>query len=138
MTRMKLWAGLAILFGAGVVTGTVGTSVYGDTVGASRTERGPAAQHDRIMKQLAQKLSLTAAQRSEIEPIVTRAHLAILELRFSHQAEIEDILARGMTDIKARLSTEQQSELDRMYAGLERRWAISRAYLDTQRKGAAQ
>jgi hypothetical protein len=133
---MKLWAGLAILFGAGVVTGTVGTSVYGDTVGASRTERGPAAQHDRIMKQLAQKLSLTAAQRSEIEPIVTRAHLAILELRFSHQAEIEDILAKGMTDIKVRLSTEQQSELDRMYAGLERRWATSRAYLDIQRKGA--
>ncbi len=86
-----------------------------------------------MMKRLTQELSLTAEQQTEIEPIVTRAHVALLEVRFAHQTEIEQILARGMTDIKTKLSPTQQSELDRMYKGLERRWQVSRDYLEAQK-----
>jgi hypothetical protein len=99
-----------------------------------RGERGPAAQHERIMKRLTQELSLTAQQQREIEPIVSRTHVAILELRFSHQAEIEQILARGMAELKEKLSATQQPELDRMYAGLEQRWQVSREYLTAQKQ----
>jgi hypothetical protein len=137
MSRAKLWVGLAVLFGAGVATGIVGSSFYDEAMRASRGERGPAAQHERIMKRLTQELSLTPQQRSEIEPVVTRAHTAILELRFAHQAEIEDILAKGMVDIKAKLSPEQQSALDNMYAGLQRRWRVSRSYLEAQKRSPA-
>jgi len=99
-----------------------------------RGDRGPAARHERIMKRLTQELSLTAQQQTEIDPIVTWAHVAILELRFSHQPEIEDILAKGMTDIKAKLSSAQQTELDRMYAELQQRWQTSRDYLAAKKK----
>jgi hypothetical protein len=137
MSRTKLWVGLALLFGAGVVTGVVGTSFYEEAQRTSRAERGPAAQHERIMKRLTQELSLTPQQRSELEPVVMRAHTAILGLRFAHQAEIEEILAKGMADIKAKLSREQQLALDNMYAGLERRWQVSRSYLEAQKRGTA-
>jgi len=86
------------------------------------------------MKRLTQELSLTSQQQSEIDPIVRRAHVAILELRFSHQAEVEQILKTGMAELKEKLSSTQQPELDRMYAGLEQRWQLSREYLAEQKQ----
>jgi hypothetical protein len=134
MSRVKLWAGLIVLFAAGVLTGIVGTCFYHDSERMHRGDRSPAAQHERIMKRLTQELSLTAQQQTEIDPIVTRAHVAILELRFSHQADIEQILARGMAELKTKLSPAQQAELDKMYAGLQQRWQVSRGYLDAKKK----
>jgi hypothetical protein len=87
-----------------------------------------------MMKRLTEGLSLTAQQQAEIEPIVSRAHVALLELRFAHQAEIQQILTKGMADLKTKLSPSQQPELDRMYQGLERRWQNSRAYLEAQKR----
>jgi hypothetical protein len=136
MSRLKLWVGMIVLFGAGMATGSVGTSLYADAEWVHRGERGPAAQYERIMKRLTQGLSLTTRQQLEIEPIVSRAHVAILDLRFSHQGEIERILSEGMADIKGKLSSEQQSELDKMYAGLQQRWQLSRDYLEAHKNGA--
>jgi hypothetical protein len=132
---MKLWVGLVILFGAGVLTGVVGLYIDSERTHRADRERGPVAQHERIMKRLTQELSLSTQQQAEIEPIVTRAHLAILELRFSHQAEVEQILATGMAELKEKLSPTQQSELDKMYAGLQQRWHNSRNYLEAKKKG---
>jgi hypothetical protein len=85
------------------------------------------------MKRLTQDLSLTAQQQADIEPIVTRAHVALLELRFAHQAEVEQILSRGMAELSAKLSPDQKVGLERMYKGLERRWRVSREYLETEK-----
>ena len=133
-SRRKLWAGLIILFGAGALTGIVAGYVYSHAERTTRSEQGPAAHHERIMKRLTQDLSLTEQQQSEIEPIVTRAHVAVLELRFAHQAEVEQILAKGMTEIKTKLSTSQQTGLDKMYKELEQRWQASRHYLAAQKQ----
>jgi hypothetical protein len=137
MSRAKLWVGLIVLFGAGLLSGIAGTYFYHAYEREHRGERGPAAQHELIMKRLTHELALTAEQRADIEPIVTRAHVAILELRFAHQAEIEDILTRGMADLKAKLSSEQQTRLDGMYARLQQRWKKSREYLDKSKKSLA-
>jgi Spy/CpxP family protein refolding chaperone len=134
-SRLKLWGGLIVLFCAGALGGAVAGSMFlhAEPTG-SRGEHGPAAHHDRMMKRLTEGLSLTAQQQAEIEPIVSRAHVALLELRFAHQAEVEQILTRGMADLKAKLSPAQQPELDRMYQGLERRWQSSRDYLEAQKR----
>ena len=138
MSRLRLWVGLIVLFGAGALTGIVATCLFMDFERTHRGERGPAAQHERIMKRLTQELSLTPQQQTQIEPIVSRAHVAILELRFSHQAEIEQILATGMAALKEKLSATQQPQLDKMYAGLQQRWQVSREYLDAQKKMLSQ
>ncbi|HEY7440852.1 MAG TPA: hypothetical protein VH701_00430 [Vicinamibacterales bacterium] len=135
MSRSTLWAGLAVLFGAGVLTGVVSAALYADSERTHRGAHGPAAQHERIMNRLAQQLSLTAEQRAEVEPIVTRTHVAVLALRFSHQPEVEQILTRGMMELKEKLSAEQRSELDRMYARLQQRWQVSKDYLETHGRG---
>jgi uncharacterized coiled-coil protein SlyX len=134
MTPGKLWGALAVLFCAGALTGIAGTTLYHQHEQEQRSERGPAAKHDRIMKRLTQELSLTPAQQADIEPMVSRAHVEILELRFSHQPEVEQALTKGVTEIKTKLSAEQQAKLDELYAKLQRRWQVSRDYLQTTRE----
>ncbi len=134
MTPGKLWGALVVLFVAGALTGIAGTTLYHQYEQEHRWERGPAAKHERIMKRLTHELSLTPAQQADIEPIVSRAHVEILQLRFSHQPEVEQALTQGMAEIKTKLSAEQQAKLDELYAKLQRRWQISRDYLQTTRE----
>jgi hypothetical protein len=136
-SRLKLWGGLIVLFCAGALSGVVVDSLFLCGERTSRGDYGPSAHHERIMKRLTQDLSLTVQQQAEIDPIVTRAHVALLELRFAHQAEVEQILARGMAELSAKLSPAQQPELDRMYKGLERRWRVSRDYLEAEKRKLA-
>ena len=133
-SRLKLWGGLIVLFCAGALGGAVADSMFLHAEPTTSREHGPAAHHEKMMKRLTEGLSLTAQQQAEIEPIVSRAHVALLELRFAHQTEVEQILARGVADLKTKLSPAQQPELDRMYKGLERRWQASRDYLEEQKR----
>lgn len=137
MSRLKLWGGLIVLFGAGALSGVVADSMFLHAEPTPRDDHGPAARHERIMKRLTEGLALTAQQQAEIEPIVSRAHVSLLELRFAHQSEVERILARGIGELNGKLSPAQQTELDRMYKGLEQRWQVSRDYLEAQKRKLA-
>jgi len=125
--------GLMSRFVAGLLCGVAGTSVYHTYEREQHRDGGVAAQHERIMSRLTHELGLMAQQRADIEPIVMRTHVAILELRFTHQAEIEEILSEGLADLKGHLSREQQTHLGQLYAGLQRRWTKSRDYLAATR-----
>ena len=129
MTPGKLWGGLVVLFLAGALTGIAGTTLYHQYEQERRWERGPAAKQERIMKRLVHELALTPAQQAEVEPIVRRTHVEILKLRFLLQPELEQALTQGMAEMKTKLSAQQQEQLDILYAKLQRRWQVSRDYL---------
>jgi hypothetical protein len=129
MAPGKLWGGLVVLFLAGALMGIAGATLYHQYEQEHRWERGPAAKHERIMKRLTHELALTPAQQADIEPIVSRTHVEILQLRFSHQPEVEQALTQGIAEIRTKLSAEQPIELDELYAKLQRRWQVSRDYL---------
>lgn len=129
MSRFTLWSGLIVLFLSGALTGAVGTSLYYQYEEEHRWDKGPAGRQERIMKRLAQELSLGASQLAEIEPIVKRAHLEIVEVRVRHQPDIDRILGHGMEELKTKLSPEQQAKLDGLHAQLQRRWQLNRDYL---------
>jgi hypothetical protein len=131
MVSGKLCGGLVVLFIAGALTGIAGTTLYHQYEQEYRWERGPAAKHERIMKRLTHELTLTPAQQADIEPMISRTHVEILQLRFAHQPEVEQALTQGMAEIKTKLSGEQQEKLDGLYAKLQRRWQVSRDYLHT-------
>ncbi|HSL04737.1 MAG TPA: hypothetical protein VK901_14515 [Nitrospiraceae bacterium] len=134
MVSGKLWGGLIVLFIAGALTGIAGTTLYHQYEQEHRWERGPAAKHERIMKRLTHELALTPAQQADIEPMISRTHVEILQLRFAHQPEVEQALTQGMTEIKTKLSVEQQEKLDGLYVKLQRRWQISRDYLQANQE----
>ncbi|HEX9742788.1 MAG TPA: hypothetical protein VGA17_08370 [Nitrospiraceae bacterium] len=135
MTPGKVWGGLIVLFLAGMLTGIGGMTLYHQYEQERRWERGPAAKQERVMKLLTRELSLSPAQQADIEPIVGRSHVEILELRFSHHPEVEQTLAKRIAEIKTKLSAEQQTQLDGLYAKLQRRWQISLDYLASAKKG---
>ena len=129
MSRFTLWSGLIVLFFSGAMTGALGTSLYYQYEDEHRWDRGPAARQERIMKRLAQELALTPSQQAEIEPMVKRAHLEILQVRIRHQPDIDRIFGQGLQELKAKLSPEQQTKLDGLHAQLQRRWQLNRDYL---------
>ena len=53
----------------------------------------------------------------------------VLRLRVQHQPDVDHILAVGMEELKAKLSSEQQSQLDGLHAQLQRRWRLTREYV---------
>ena len=134
MTPGKLWGALVVLFCAGALMGIAGTTLYHQYEQEHQWDGGPAAKYERIMKRLTHELALTPAQQTDIEPIISRTHVEILQLRFSHQPEVEQALTQGMAEIKTKLSAKQQEELDGLYAKLQRRWQVSRDYLQTTRE----
>ena len=134
MISGKLWGGLVVLFLAGALIGIAGATLYYQYEQEHQWERGPAAKHERIMKRLTHELALTPAQQADIEPIISRTHVEILQLRFLHQPEVEQALTQGVAEIKTKLSTEQQKELDGLYAKLQRRWQVSRDYMQTSQE----
>ena len=129
MSRFTLWSGLIVLFLSGALTGVVGTSLYYQYEEAHRWDKGPAGRQERIMKRLAQDLSLGATQLAEIEPIVKRAHLEVVQVRVRHQPDIDRIFGQGMEELKTKLSSEPQAKRDVLYAQLQRRWQLNRDYL---------
>jgi hypothetical protein len=131
MQSGKLWGGLIVLFIAGTLTGIAGATLYHQYEQEHRWERGPVAKHERIMNRLTHELALTPAQQADIEPMISRTHVEILQMRFAHQPEVEQALTQGMAEIKTKLSVEQQEKLDGLYAKLQRRWQVSRDYLHT-------
>ncbi|TKS63315.1 MAG: hypothetical protein EWM73_01584 [Nitrospira sp.] len=131
MVSGKVWGGLVVLFLAGALTGIAGTTLYHQYEQDHQGDRGSTAKHERIMKRLTHELALTPAQQADIEPMISRTHVAILQLRFAHQPEVEQVLTHGMAEIKATLSVEQQAKLDGLYANLQRRWQASRDYVHT-------
>ena len=100
MTPGKLWGALVVLFCAGALMGIAGTTLYHQYEQEHQWDRGPAAKHERIMKRLTHELALTPAQQTDIEPIISRTHVEILQLRFSHQPEVEQALTQGMAEIR--------------------------------------
>jgi hypothetical protein len=136
MTQHRLWIGLSVLFLAGIVTGAAGATLYWQYEQDRRSEQGPAAKQERLMKKLIQDLSLDQAQQATIRPIVERTHKNLLRLRFRHQPEVEQILMQGMADIKASLSPEQRTKLDGLYARLQGRWNKSRDFVSAADGGA--
>lgn len=129
MSRVILLTGLLVLFLAGALMGAVGTSLYYQYQDEHRSDRGPAARQERIMKRLTEELALSPSQQAEIEPIVHRAHLEILRLRVQHQPDIDRILEQGMGILQGKLSPEQQAKLAGLHAQLQRRWDLTRDYV---------
>lgn len=129
MSRVRLWTGLIVLFCAGALMGAVGTSLYYQYEDEHRWDRGPVGRQERIMKRLTQELALSSSQQAELEPIVARAHLEMLRLRVQHQPDVDRILAAGLEEVKPRLSSDQLARLDGLHTQLQRRWGMTREYV---------
>lgn len=124
MTKTRLWAGITLVFLSGLIIGAVGTGLYIKKTITGVLHEGPPAVKKIIVKRLDKELDLTGNQKPEIEKIVSEAQSRLLTLRLQHQPEIEEIIESGISQMKTKLSKEQQLRLDKIHERLRKNWHI--------------
>ncbi|MGV8073002.1 MAG: hypothetical protein AB2L11_00345 [Syntrophobacteraceae bacterium] len=122
MKKVKLWAGLLILFISGVATGAVGSWVIAERHTMDMLSRGRFEFHRIVAKKLTRELGLDEVQRERITGILCQTHKEMRELRRRHRPEADQIMQRGIDSMKAGLSPEQQTKLDAFYERERGRW----------------
>lgn len=122
MTKTRLWAGITLVFLSGLIIGAVGTGLYIRKTITGVLNEGPPAVKKIIVKRLDKELDLTSNQKPEIEKIVSEAQSRLLTLRLQHQPEIEEIIESGISQMKTKLSKEQQLRLDKIHERLRKNW----------------
>jgi TRAP-type C4-dicarboxylate transport system substrate-binding protein len=97
-----------------------------------RADSGLARFKPRVIRHLSQVLHLTPEQRRVIEPLVSQAEAALLDLRMKHQPRVEEIVHTAAMQIKATLTADQQIAFDELLTALQARWRKDRMYADQQ------
>lgn len=124
MKKWKLWAGMLLLFLAGVCIGAAGAGLYVRHTVQSILQEGPPAVARLITKKLSHDLGLSGPQQKAVEKVVRETQNRLHNLRQQHWPEAEQIFTSGIHRIKADLSPEQQIKLDASYDRIKERWKM--------------
>ena len=121
MSKVKVWAGILLVFFLGALAGSLGTGVYLK----HRIERFSRGKHPPIrvvlMKKLDHELDLTETQRVEVEKILEQLGTKLHELRQKHRPELERLFDDSFDMIKERLDQKQKSRFDEIRQEMRRR-----------------
>ncbi len=123
MNKLKLLAGITLLFCVGVFVGILGTGAH-FTHKFERFTRGghrpPIARL--LMERLTRKLDLTKTQQAEVLEITEQTRLKLHDLRGKYEPEMEAILESSLQSVKEKLNDTQRKKIDEMYRKLKERW----------------
>ncbi|MFN8388723.1 MAG: hypothetical protein U0136_00365 [Bdellovibrionota bacterium] len=118
--KLRIWFGVLVVFSLGAVVGSAGTKIYYSRWFFGIINEGPPAVRRVLLHKLDSELHPTAEQSQQIEKIVTEYHLKVIELRRSHQPEMEAILDQAIRDLDPVLNAEQQKKLHSLYDKMQR------------------
>ncbi len=124
MKKWKIWLIIAIVFISGLIVGSAGTGFYMRQRVGGILHRGPGAVKEMVMKKLTAELGLTTDQQADVEQIVEGTQYKLMQLRAQYRPQLEAIVSAGITDMKAKLSPEQQKKLDALYEKAKLRWSM--------------
>jgi hypothetical protein len=123
MNTWKFWAGIFLVFAAGVIVGGAGTGLYVRHTVRAIVLDGPQVMNRLLTKKLARELDLTERQEHAVSGIVRETQYRLHELRRRNRPETARILADGVTRMKGELTAEQSEQLEALHATLRDRWA---------------
>lgn len=123
MNKLKLIAGILLIFCVGTFAGVLGTGAYF----THRIERFARPGHRPpiarlLMKRLTHKLDLTETQQAEVREIVNQTRVKLHDLRGKYLPEMEAIIESNLKLVKEKLNAEQKKKIDEMYTKLKERW----------------
>jgi hypothetical protein len=126
MTKLKVWAGIVLVFLLGALVGSVSTGIFFK----HRIERFSKGDRPPIkgvlMKKLSHELDLTETQRVEIEQILDQLQEKLLDLRRQHRPEFEKLFDHSFGSIREKLNSEQKNRFDKIREELRRRHSYRR------------
>jgi len=121
-SKLKVIAGIVLVFCLGLLVGSLGTGIYIKHRVESFAVGGPMKHRIMAVRRLSDRLDLTKEQQTEIEKIVDRTLMELHELRKKHHPVIEEIRERSFMSIKEKLRDDQKEKMDKLYEELKKRW----------------
>ena len=121
MNKLKVWAGIVLVFLLGALAGSLATGIYFKhrIERFSKGERPPIKAV--LMKKFSHELDLTESQRVEMEQILDQLQAKLLDLRRKHRPEFERLFDHSFGSIREKLNSEQKKRLDEIREELRRR-----------------
>ncbi len=119
--KIKIAAGVMLVFFLGVVTGSLLTGIYLKHKIKDFIKGGPFMK-DLSMRRLSSKLDLSPPQEIEIGKIVDDTFRHLHQFRERHRPEIEEIIDRAVDLIKEKLNEEQKQKMDKIHKKLKKNW----------------
>lgn len=110
--RAKPWLGLAALFAAGALAGSLLTLKIARHKLAELAEAPPGVINGLIMNRLDKKLDLKADQKARIAEIVRNRQEKIRAIRLKVLPEIAAVLQEGRKEIEAELDPKQKDRFN--------------------------
>ena len=120
MKKLRLIAGVALVFVLGVLVGSLGTRFY-HRDWSERFFQEPSARKAVILKKLTKDLVLTEGQQKEFKGIVEETDKKLEALGLERRAEIKTIIDQSFSRMKEKLAPEQQKKLEELKARHEAR-----------------
>ena len=111
LPSLKPWLVLAVIFLAGIVTGSALTMAW-----SSHFLKPPGAQQmkNRWLAHLTERLKLSPDQQAKIEPLLTDADNQIQSFHHEEMEHMAQIMEKTNSQIAAILTPDQQVELQKM------------------------
>ena len=107
-------AWVAVVFVIGAALGGVFGYLYGhrSIVSASNPPMSEPARRARRVEQLTQELSLTSAQRQQLDAVLSQLHAEYKNIHDQSDAQLEQARQKGRDEIRAFLTPEQKPKFE--------------------------
>ena len=121
MKQWKIIISVILIFGLGVLSGTIVTyRIYRQQMeNIIRDE--PKAMRELMVQRLNSKLHLDAAQLEQVRVIAKETHAEMKSVRKKIRPEIEEVLSRSQAKIRAILRPEQLEKYDQILSERRKR-----------------
>ena len=121
MNKLRVWAGILLVFLLGTLAGSLTTGIYLKHRIERFVKGGRPPIKMVLMKKLSHELDLAERQRVEIEEILDQLQTKLLDLRRKHRPELEKLFDHNFGLIREKLNSEQKKRFDEIREELRRR-----------------
>jgi len=126
MNRLKVWAGIGLVFLVGALAGSLATGIYFKHRIERFAKGGRPPIKVVLIKKLSHELDLTETQRVEIEEILGQLQAKLLDLRRERRPEFEKLFDHSFGLIQDKLNDEQKKRYDEIRETLRGRRPVQR------------
>jgi hypothetical protein len=121
MNKLKVWAGIVLVFLLGALVGSLATGIYFKHRIELFAKGGRPPIKMVLMKKLSHEIDLTETQQVEIEGILDQLQAKLLDLRRERRPELDKLFNYSFGLIREKLNSEQKKRFDAIREELRRR-----------------
>ncbi len=125
LKNWRVWAGIGVIFMAGVLTGILVVAAWVHHRVDQLRDGGPHAWEGMMVHALDWHLDFDDAQEEAVTGIINDVHRDLLRFKGTHQAEIEAIVGSGLERIEATLTEEQKPAWSTTRERIEQRLRVT-------------